>query len=160
MYPCTTSVFCSRLRFFAMCMLLMIGAVQKGYGQDKIRRYANVQQSYLQGGTIANGSRAVDGDPKNYSTLSVPLGLLNLLHSTQYLDFGKTFQAGTPVTIKLTPPGSVLGLVDNVNIQPYTNLRFNGGLGARWEATSAGSSFAGGTLVNLLAGKGSVEWTI
>lgn len=157
-------------------LLLAVGmllcAVEEGYGQDKKRKYANRQEFHgkallglLLPGTIANAGSAVDQDPKTFSTLSVTAGVLNQMLATQFLDFGTVnpIPAGTPVTVKLTLPASTLGLVDNFRIQPYTNLNYGGGIlgiGDHWRANAAGAEFQGANLLNLLSGKGSVEFTI
>src|SRR5690606_11479917 len=165
----------SFLRFFYTLVLVPLLLVSPGLvgdvmGQDQVRKYASDQKFHGQAllglllpGTIDGAGNAVDQNPKTHSTLSVTAGVLNQMLATQYLDFEKTVPAGTPVTVKLTLPASALGLVDNFRIQPYTNLNYGGGvlgLGDHWRADAAGAEFQGTNLLNLLSGKGSVEFTI
>jgi hypothetical protein len=155
-----------------LSLFIFILIVHSGNAQctRQVRVYANTQQFYGSGllgllpGTIQNGVYAVDGLPDTRSTLQVDLGLLNASHAIQYLQFPQSIAANTPVTVKLTLPASAVGLVDNFQIQPFTNLHWNNALaifgGQRWEADAAGAAYAGATLLNALSGKGDVEITI
>lgn len=154
-----------------LCIVLIFPiTLSKGYGQDKVRTYASREEFHGQAllglllpGTITNKANAVDQNPRTYSTLSVTVGALNQILATQFLDFERIIPAGTPVTIKLSLPASSLGLIDNFRIQPYINLNRGGGVlgvGDYWRANAAGQGFNGSNLLNLLSGKGSVEFTV
>ncbi|WP_293311915.1 immunoglobulin domain-containing protein [Pedobacter sp. UBA5917] len=108
--------------------------------ENTARTYANFQGSYIDGlgilganlyGSIADAPNAVNGQVKDASTLSVPIGLLNLTGSaTQFLEFttdgtnaGKrTIAANTPVTVKLALPKELLGLLSSFEIGSFTDL--------------------------------------
>ncbi|WP_316794362.1 Ig-like domain-containing protein [Pedobacter frigoris] len=161
------------LLFTVVGVMLLVENVK---GQDctpKKRRYSTRQEFYGQAllgillpGTISDGAKAVDGDLKTFSTLSVDVGVLNQSQATQYLEFtsGSTYiPANTPVTVRMSLPTSILGVLDNVKLQPFKNLNYNPGIfgvGARWEADAVGSAFTGAALVNLVNGVGELEFTI
>ncbi|MEH3115464.1 immunoglobulin domain-containing protein [Pedobacter terrae] len=108
--------------------------------ENTTRTYANFQGAYLDGfsvlggnlyGNITNASNAVNGQVKDASTLSVPIGVLGLTGSaTQFLEFttdgtnaGKRkIPANTTVTVKLALPKELLGLLSNFEIGSFTDL--------------------------------------
>jgi hypothetical protein len=161
-------IFLVKKTLLAIVVLVITGEFNaKGQCIPQVRKYATVQQEYKVGATITSPNAAVDGNPQNFSTLSVPLGVLNIFSATQYLEItsgANYIPANTPVTIKLSLPISVLGVIDNVGIQATKNLRFDpGGLlgaGARYIADNVGPSYSGSSLLNLLNGSGEVEITI
>jgi hypothetical protein len=82
-------------------------------------------------GDISDAPNAVNGQVKDASTLSVPIGVLGLTGSaTQFLEFTtdgtnankRTIAANTAVTVKLTLPKELLGLLSNFEIGSFTNL--------------------------------------
>ena len=163
-------------KFYSLLKLLATVALFVGFSVDvsgqcpviTSRTYASYEQSYMQGGTISTSSNAVDNSSLTSSTLGVGLGALNLFQATQYLEFrsngtARTISANTPVTIKLSLPSSVLNVLGSITIQPFNGLVYNpgiGGLGARWQATAAGTPFPASSLLTLLNGSGEIELTI
>jgi hypothetical protein len=150
-----------------MIVSLVLSGVKSVSGQciPQVRQYATVQQSFNSlTASISDASSAIDGNPETFSTLSVPLGLLNLLSATQYLQFvsgANYIPANTPVTIKLSLPTSVLGVIDNVSIQATEDLRYSPALlGGRYIADNVGPSYSGASLLNLINGSGEIEITI
>ncbi|MBE9600157.1 hypothetical protein [Pedobacter sp. MC2016-24] len=157
----------------AMLVVAGSGVVK---GQDcipKKRKYATNQKFYGQAllglllpGTISNDGNAVDNDLASYSTLTVDVGVLNQSQATQYLEFtsGTNYiPKNTPVTIKLSLPTSILGVLNNVSLQPFNNLNYYGGVlgvGARWQADPVGSPFTSSALVSLVNGVGELEFTV
>jgi len=108
--------------------------------ENTARTYANFQGSYIDGfgilganlyGSISDAPNAVNGQVKDASTLSVPIGVLGLTGSaTQFLEFTtdgtnankRTIAANTPVTVKLALPKELLGLLSSFEIGSFTNL--------------------------------------
>ncbi|TCD29035.1 hypothetical protein EZ456_02425 [Pedobacter psychrodurus] len=108
--------------------------------ENTARTYANFQGSYIDGlgilganlyGSISDASNAVNGQVKDASTLSVPIGILGLTGSaTQFLEFTtdgtnankRTIAANTPVTVKLALPKELLGLLSSFEIGSFTDL--------------------------------------
>lgn len=149
------------LAFFFFCYTLIF-SVWESHAQCTVKKrvYANRTETALDLTTsVNNEERAIDGNPKTYSKLNVPIGVLNLINATQFLEFRengnpKTIPANTAVTIKLTLPRSIAGVLDNVTIQPFTNLRHPF---LSWVATPAGNSFTSGDLLNVINGAGEIE---
>ncbi|WP_458694045.1 Ig-like domain-containing protein, partial [Sinomicrobium soli] len=131
-------------------------------GQDMVRKYAEVQEVHTTiGGSVDQPGNAVNGNPREPSTLRVGVGLLDAFYARQFIDFGELLEAGTPVTIKFSVPTSTLGVADNFSLQPYANLReetilFN----TRWTADAVGDAYEGGNLLTLLGGVGTYEVTL
>ncbi|MFT3823403.1 MAG: T9SS type A sorting domain-containing protein [Chitinophagaceae bacterium] len=161
-----------------LCLLAVMQLLgSKVMAQAKKRTYAPVQQFQGTGvlGVIAPGTAnspqlAADGNPATDDTLNVPLSVNigSIVNSSarQFLQFTtdgtsggavRTISAGTPITVKLGLPKSLVGLLTNITIQPFTNLTNTLGT---WSATAAGSAFNVNSLVNLLNGTGSVEVTV
>ncbi len=160
MYPPILSICFRSLRFF-LVSVLVFGGVKEGWGQDMVRKYATRQK--VTAGlltSVDNPENATDQNPKTYSTLNSVLAVGNLITVTQFLEFSETYQAGKPVSIKLTFPKSVLSFLGGVQIQPFTNLRNTAIIGENWVADAAGMSYTGNTLVNLLNGAGEMEITV
>jgi len=122
-------------------VLFFIPAYLYAQCENTARTYANFQGAYLDGlgvlgvgnlyGSITNASNAVNGQVKDASTLSVPIGVVGLTGSaTQFLEFttdgtnaGKrTIAANTPVTVKLALPKELLGLLSSFEIGSFTDL--------------------------------------
>lgn len=173
-----TSYLRSRLRFFAVLALLLVGVLTEGVGQDKKRTYANFQGTYEAGvnllglltGTVSNAGHAVDGNVTTHSTLSVPVGVLGLLSATQYLEFTtdgnhrnvRTIPAGTPVTVKSSFPAEILGLLSSVEIGYFSDLEpvgFTLSNRAGYNTGNRTVEYAGAALLNLLNGTGQFEIT-
>lgn len=157
------------------------------FGQYQGRTYANFQGVYKSGlyvlgietvmSSMSNAAQAADGDPQTASSLSIPVGLLGLTSVTQYLGFTtagtlntvRTIPAGTPVSVKLTMPQSVLGLAESIEIGVYSGLQavsayIDGGLigtgvghPAGHEATTTKKLESGASLLNLINAAGALE---
>lgn len=146
------------------------------------RTYADFQGAYLDGisllsipllyGTIANANNAVNGEVKDASTLGFSISLLGLSSSTQFLQFTENgvprkFSANTPVTIKISLPKEVLGLLGGVEIGSFTGLHTVSedwglltGHMAGYDATSKNKMYDGTALLGVLSGAGEAEITI
>lgn len=149
-----------------LLMLLLWGTVEMGYGQDQVRKYATRQRVFtgLLGGTAQNPTHVIDQNPRTSSTLQIGLGALYLMYTEQVVDFNPdpaatnatnspTFPAGTPITLKLSFPRELLGLLTGVVIQPITNL-------SNSSYTNVGSPITNANLLALLSGAGESEITI
>lgn len=141
------------LRLFIILTFAFIKMNAWGQCDVPARSFATTQQTYTFGlASVDDEPNAVNGNMVDYSTLNV--GLAGIV--TQYLDFGTTQAAGTPVTIKLSFPAGLLSLLSGVTVQPYDNLHnFLG-----WTADAAGKAYSNPTLVGLLNGSGDMEITI
>lgn len=162
-------------RFLVALTVLVLGMAEQGYGQDKVRRYATRQHDFSEslvglGGRVDNPLNVVDGNPRTASTLAFVLGALGLTYAEQVVDFNPnpdatnangspTFPAGTPITVKLSLPSQLLGVLTGVEIQPITNLRRDG-LFPTWKRDAVGSIISGASLLSLLSGAGESEITI
>jgi len=174
-YPCYNSAF--------IAFILLLGLVQVGYGQSLItkkRTYANFQGTYETGinlalvlvtGTVSNASNATNGNVKSYSTLNVPVGVAGVLTATQYLEFTTNGQhtnrilidANTAVTLKITFPKEILGLLSGIEIGSFTELKsVNAGLVNRagYRADNHNPIVSGSSLLSLINGAGEFEITI
>src|SRR5690606_446151 len=171
------------MRIFCGVMLFWM-VIQTGYGQTlvtKKRTYANFQGKYEAGinllglltGTVDNASNAINGNVKSYSTLQVPTGILGLLSATQYLEFTtdgqhanrRTIAAHTPVTLKITLPKEVIGLLGGVEIGHFTELKTVGPsltnrAGYRPKSGKQIAVVSGSSLLSLINGSGEFEITI
>ncbi|MBI6116760.1 Ig-like domain-containing protein [Salegentibacter maritimus] len=152
-------------KYYLIILSLLVFATSTVYGQDKERKYASNQEVRTTdllgvGGSVTDAGNAVSGNLRDHSTLRVGVGLLGAFYARQYLDFGETIEAGTPVTIKFSVPVSAVGVAENFSIQPYTNLREEGFLAEYWTADAAGSAYTGANLLTLLGGIGTHEITI
>lgn len=159
-----------------LLMLLLWGTVEVGYGQDQVRKYATRQVNRSiallgLGGSIDNPTHVVDQNPQTASTLQFLVGALGLTYAEQVVDFNPnpeattaylpTLPAGTPITLKLSLPRELLGVLTGVIIQPITDLNYEGGLfGAGWNYTNVGSPVPNTNLLALLSGAGESEITI
>lgn len=141
MYHHATSNPLSRLRFFVVCVVLLLGAVKEGYGQ---RVYADDQQSSpsILLSSVTNQGRAIDPDTSNFSTLSVTLGVLGAITAQQNLQF-KTVTAPSstsPVIVKIGSTNSLVTLLGGFSVQ-----RTNGG-----RTSPVSPNYTGNQLLNLL----------
>src|SRR5690606_26101200 len=152
-----------------LLMLLLWGTVEVGYGQDQVRKYATRQRDLSVallglGGSVQNPTRVVDQNPRTTSTLQFLLGALGLTYAEQVVDFNPnpdatnatnspTFPAGTPITLKLSLPRELLGVLTGVVIQPRTNL-------SNSSYTNVGSTITDANLLALLSGVGVSEVTM
>ncbi|PTQ96714.1 hypothetical protein C8P68_104202 [Mucilaginibacter yixingensis] len=149
------------LVFAAACFLYSSSANGQTCATPQVRVYANTQQNNT--GTlssVSNASLAVDTDPSTASTLTRTLDVLGILFPstlTQFLNFSSTVPAGTAVTIKLKSASGLVGLLNTITIQPYTSLQKVGGT---WQATNAGQSFSGTSLLGAVNSGGEIELTI
>jgi hypothetical protein len=138
--------------------LFAIKGIALGQCVNQVRTYATIQQTNAGLLTsVDNAANAADGNPQNFSTLNRLLGL-GLGSVTQYLKFSTSVTAGTPVTIKLSLPSSLLSLLAGVEIQPFTNLRTD--IFGNWQADAAGVATTNASLLGLINGAGDMEITI
>lgn len=177
MYPPVLSICFRSLRLFAV-MVLLLGVVNEGRGQDKKRTYANFQGTYETGinllglltGNVSNDENAIDGNVTTFSSLSVPTGVVGLLSATQYLEFTangshasvRTISGNIPVTVKIQLPREVLGLLSGIEIGSFRNLApVNAGLTNRagYNTSNRTIAYSGSSLLNLLKGTGTFEIT-
>jgi hypothetical protein len=125
---------------FLVFVLCFMPAYLHAQCENTARTYANFQGSYVDGlgilganlyGSISDAPNAINGQVKDASTLSVPIGLLGLTGSaTQFLEFTtdgtnankRTIAANTPVTVKLALPKELLGLLSSFEIGSFTDL--------------------------------------
>lgn len=121
------ATFCplSRLRFFVVWAVLLVGVVKMGYGQ---RVYADAQQNTATPllASVSNAGNATlnnNSDTSLYSTLNVTLGLVGLVSAQQNLQFVNVVKptANTPVIVKFGTPGSILELLGGFSVQRTNN---------------------------------------
>lgn len=126
-------------------VMLFFGTEREVYGQ---RVYANGQTSVtgLLGGTITNAPLAADSDPETFSELHVGVGVLNLMFTTQNLQFtgvGSPKPVNTsPIILKFSSTQSIANLIGGISIQ-----RTNNGLN-----NTVGTEYTAATLLTLLNG--------
>ncbi len=122
---------------------------QTGCPAPKIRKYASSQRTAALLGWVDNDTRAADGAPATFSTLNAPIPLLGLTFATQYLRFDAQVAAGTPLSIKIIYPASLLGVGSSALVQPF--------IYDKGTEKAAGVSFPVGDLLSLLNGAGDME---
>jgi len=174
---------------FLVLALWFIPAYLYAQCENTARTYANFQGSYLDGlgvnlglvnvnlyGGISDAPNAVNGQVKDASTLSVPIGVLGLTGSaTQFLEFTtdgnhankRTIAANTPVTVKLALPKELLGLLSSFEIGSFTNLHavaedkplIGHGNEAGYDATKT-PIYTSANLAGVIGGGGEVEITV
>ena len=153
--------------------------------ENTARTYANFQGSYVDGlgilganlyGSISDAPNAVNGQVKDASTLSVPIGVLGLTGSaTQFLEFTtdgtnsnkRTIAANTPVTVKLALPKELLGLLSNFEIGSFTDLHaiagnkplIGYGNDPGYDATKT-PIYTSANLAGVIGGGGEIEITV
>ncbi|UUW07351.1 gliding motility-associated C-terminal domain-containing protein [Flavobacterium plurextorum] len=118
------------------------------------RVYANEQSygSILTGG-VSNEALAVDGNPSTYSTITTGFGLLGIGTTWQNLQWPKTISKGTPVTVKLGLENSLIAVGQSITVVGTKR----DGLGNPIDIGTLQS--VSGSLVNLLSGQNSFEYT-
>lgn len=141
---------------FALLLCLVI-INSKAFGQCTIpvNTYANTAQTRattILGADVNNPTNAVDGNLTDYATLQG--GLLGT--SIIFLKFANQVTAGTPVTVKLGLPSSLISLLAKVEVQAFTNLHTSGG---NWTADAAGDALTDASLLGVLNGAGDQEFT-
>ncbi len=175
-------------RSYVPFLVLLFTAVLIFFSQNiwaqctpQVRKYATRQQDLSiallgLGGSVSNGSLAVDGDPKTASNLSFLLGALGLTYAEQVIDFNPSssstgsyaalIPANTPITLKIALPSSILSVLGGIEIQGIKDLQRTG-TGTIfnpyvWNYNSVGSIFSGNSLnlLGLLNGAGEVEITV
>lgn len=138
MYPYATSAFITSLRFFVVCVVLLLTATKVGYGQ---RVYADVQSTAagLLGGSISNAGLAVDENRDNFSTLTVGVGALNLMYTSQNLRFSGVTDLKpkntSPIIIKFSSTASIANLIGGISIQ-RTNNGINNTVGIEYTSSA------------------------
>jgi hypothetical protein len=162
-----------KLQFTAKLALasMMVAATLSGsktFAQSQVRSYAT-RQGIAIGGisltTTDSAANAVDVNPLTASHLTLGVGIAGSM--TQYLDFNPsssatgsyatTIAANTPITVKFNLPSGLVSALGSVEIQAITNLHTTLGI---WGATNVGTAYSGSSLVGLLTGAGSMEYTI
>ncbi|WP_244284436.1 Ig-like domain-containing protein [Flavobacterium oncorhynchi] len=118
------------------------------------RVYANTQSSgsIITGG-VSNEALAVDGNPSTYSTITTGLGLLGIGTTWQNLQWPTTISKGTPVTVKLGLENSLIAVGQSITVVGTKR----DGLGNPIDIGTLQS--VSGSLVNLLSGQNSFEYT-
>ncbi|MEZ0181348.1 hypothetical protein AB9T89_03825, partial [Flavobacterium oncorhynchi] len=118
------------------------------------RVYANTQSSgsIITGG-VSNETLAVDGNPSTYSTITTGLGLLGIGTTWQNLQWPTTISKGTPVTVKLGLENSLIAVGQSITVVGTKR----DGLGNPIDIGTLQS--VSGSLVNLLSGQNSFEYT-
>lgn len=101
------------------------------------RKYATQHIEESSAGSVSEGEKSADANPKTASTLSIGLALLGG-SATQHMGFSSRVQAGTPVSVKINYPSSLLGVGVTVTVQPFV---YNGSgspvaTGRSWTASS------------------------
>jgi gliding motility-associated-like protein/uncharacterized repeat protein (TIGR01451 family) len=118
------------------------------------RVYANSETSgSIVTGGVTNGSAAVDGNPQTYSTITTGLGLLGVGTTWQSLQWTTTIPKGTALTIKLGSGSSAVALGQGLSVIGTKR----DGLGNPVDIGTMQS--VSGTLLNLLSGDNSFEYT-
>lgn len=140
------ATFCplSRLRFFVVCAVLLVGVVKMGYGQGPMERVYATSQTI--GGTpllsfVTSPGNAVDQEPTTYSTIGITVAG----NVWQQLQFPTSLPAGTTVRVKIGTAGNILSLLGDITIQAYQNN------------TSVGASTQLSSLISLIAGEDQAE---
>ncbi|WP_073309298.1 gliding motility-associated C-terminal domain-containing protein [Flavobacterium terrae] len=118
------------------------------------RVYADTQSSAsIVTGTVLNDALAVDHNPQTHSTISSGLGVLGVGTTWQTLQWNNSIAAGTPLSVKLGTEYSGLALIGAISV--VATKRDGGGV-PQIIGTSQPLS---GTLVDLLSGENSFEYT-
>ncbi|WP_456312665.1 Ig-like domain-containing protein [Pseudomonas shirazensis] len=113
------------------------------------RVYATAQTSgSIVTGGVTNGVNAVDGNTQTYSTITTGLGLLGVGTTWQNLTWPANIVKGTPITIKLGSEYSALAVGQNLSV-----------IGTKNGVDIGTMQSVSGTLLNLLSGDNSFEYT-
>lgn len=158
-----------------MLMVISLIPLSDAFAQQKVRKYATRQgaNSTLLA-SVNNPGNAVSGNPRNAADLSVGIPVAGLVYSEIILDFNPnpnstsnstvTYPSGTPVTIKLDLPRSLLGVGTAIVVQPITSLNRTGSgtiiSPYEWNYTNVGTAVSGANLLALVSGSGTQELTI
>jgi len=118
------------------------------------RVYATTQLSgsILTGG-VTDGPLAVDGDPSTFSTITTGLGLLGIGTTWQNLQWPTTIPKGTPVTVKLGLANSAVAVGQSISVVGTKRDGSNNPIDIGTLQSASGS------LLNLLPGQNSFEYT-
>lgn len=125
---------------------------QTGCPVPKVRKYASGQRTASFLGWVDNETLAADANPVTFSTLNAPIPLLGLTFATQYLHFNTQVAAGTPLSIKIIYPTSLLGVGASATVQPFI---YDNSI-----EKAAGVSSTVGNLLSLLSGAGDMELSL
>lgn len=118
------------------------------------RVYADTQSTgSIITGTVVNDTQAIDHNPQTYSTITSGLGALGVGTTWQTLQWNATVAAGTPVSVKLGTEYSGLALIGAISV--VATKRDGGGVPQIIGSIQPLS----GTLVDLLSGENSFEYT-
>jgi gliding motility-associated-like protein len=118
------------------------------------RIYADTQSSgSIVTGMVVNDSLAIDRDPQTYSTITSGLGVLGIGTTWQTLQWNNSIPAGTPVSVKLGTEYSGLALIAAISVA--ATKRDGNGVPQIIGTIQPMS----GTLVDLLSGENSFEYT-
>ncbi|SNR36865.1 hypothetical protein, partial [Flavobacterium sp. ov086] len=118
------------------------------------RVYATTQLSgsIITGG-VTNGPLAVDGDPSTFSTITTGVGLLGIGTTWQNLQWPTTIAKGTPVTVKLGLANSAVAVGQSISVVGTKRDGSNNPIDIGTLQSASGS------LLNLLPGQNSFEYT-
>ena len=118
------------------------------------RVYADFQSSSLPLlGIVTNGGKAVDKDPKTFSTISTNIVVLGIGTQRQNLQWNTVITKGTPVTIKLGSNISIAELASGLTVIGTKRDFFGNPLEIGFPQAVSGA------LLNLLSGQSSYEFT-
>lgn len=157
-------------------LVLVCGVVQEGYGQDQVRKYATRQRTFTDGllglgGSVTNPNYVINKNVNDATTLGVLLNVLGLTYAESVVDFNPnpnatnannspTYPAGTAITVKLSLPSELLGLLTGIEIQAISNLERGGVIVQTWDYDNRGNIYTDANLLSLLSGAGQSEITI
>jgi len=164
MYRHATSGPLSRLRFFVVSALLLLGTAKEGYGQRVYANTSSIATDVDRGcvtvlvqicGDVTNPtypvtmSRILNNQP---SRIIAPLALSTTKHNIRFTGTNTLPAPYAPVMVKIKINASLLGLVNSVSIQ-----RTNNGVN-----NTVGNSYSVATLLDLLGigGIGNEELTV
>ncbi|WCT11850.1 immunoglobulin domain-containing protein [Mucilaginibacter jinjuensis] len=149
LYRCLTLLFC----------IVSLHGIVRGQCTVSTRNYANSTQTNFTPllASVTNPNYAIDTDPSTASVLSSVITIGQVITVTQFISFQTQITAGTPVTVKLGVPASLVSLLGGVTIQPFTGLQNN--IFTGWQATAAGDPLTNTSLLGLIGGGGDVEIT-
>jgi gliding motility-associated-like protein/uncharacterized repeat protein (TIGR01451 family) len=118
------------------------------------RVYADFQSSSLPFlGIVSNGEKAVDKDPKTFSTITTNIVVAGIGTQRQNLQWNTVIAKGTPVTIKLGSNISIAELASGLTVIG-TKRNFLG-----FPIEIGHPQQVSGALLNLLSGQSSYEFT-
>ncbi|PIF33989.1 gliding motility-associated-like protein [Flavobacterium sp. 9] len=119
---------------------------------ERVYATTELSGSILTGG-VTSGPQAVDGDPSTFSTITTGLGLLGIGTTWQNLQWPTTIAKGTPVTVKLGLANSAVAVGQSISVVGTKRDGSNNPIDIGPLQSASGS------LLNLLPGQNSFEYT-